>query len=269
MPQEHKEAAAAAGQLLDVCHLSIAQALEALAVNSAASYSGSGAVQALEESSAQAAFSPAQMLLTALTALQRLAGAAPPVLAPEDLESLAALVQGCLQQMLRPQTLLQTSSNQGREDLTAHLLTCARILLSVAAASEQLDKDSSGACHLDERLASACLAAISTAAEAGSDSGSAEQQAVTDSALAAVLQASQKVCQMRPHLAPPLLSAALGILRRSRSGVHSLLLNCFALWNAGPVWRDLCPETLLRCALHAQGRTSKQQRPSWRQLCRG
>ena len=101
MHHVQEEARAAAQQLLDICHLTIAQVSARLASASTSSYgvpfsntstSGGG----LPHSSA--APEPGQLLLTALTALQRLVTAESPLFGADDLENLIMLVNSTLQQ---------------------------------------------------------------------------------------------------------------------------------------------------------------------------
>ncbi len=101
MHHVQEEARAAAQQLLDICHLTIAQVSARLASPSTSSYgvpfsntssSGGG----LPHSSA--APEPGQLLLTALTALQRLVAAESPLFGADDLENLIMLVNSTLQQ---------------------------------------------------------------------------------------------------------------------------------------------------------------------------
>ena len=242
--QDAEEAAAAAAQLLDICHLAIAQASSALA-SSVASESSGHAGSAAEPSGSSSSEGPAQLLLTALAALERIA----PSLATEDAESLVVLVQACMQRVLAQQLLCSGTSPNRRQpvpgaaaDATLPFLACARILQAVARVA---GPDGSSTARLGEGIASACLTALSIGTEAlcnmADGQSSAGQQAAVESALAAALDAAQQVCLARQRLAPMLLSAAVDVLCRSSTGrghlaflLSSLPADCLYDRAAGP-----------------------------------
>ncbi|CAL8466413.1 g5949 [Coccomyxa elongata] len=203
---------AAAQQLLDICHFTIAQSSARLAPPAHNVPSSNGG---LPHSSAAA--EPAQLLLTALTALQRLVAAESPLLGTVDLENLIVLINSTLQQVLAPLlTCNQTRGHQSPDAAAACFAAAVAILASVGRSAAA----SAGSSHLDERLAEAALCAISIAVTVSEAPSTLTKNVQIESGLQGAFQAAEGVCQRERHLAAALLSAAIRVLQISHQDAH-------------------------------------------------